>query len=133
MCLTSVGLRHKIWFFIFLGVKEGLSVGIAIDQGEPETVIAQKTSDLLLNCSVTFNPDLGELQISWLKDGSQVDLSNKRIQLLENGSLYLRRVIHRPRKNRTDEGHYRCIAALKGIGRIIARDVSVRVAGMYPY
>ena len=105
-----------------------MSQGLAVRQGEPTSVIAQKNGRLLLNCSVEHDTSLGPLNITWQQDGGPVDIGN-RIQLMSNGSLYFRRIIHRPKKSRTDEGQYDCLAALPNIGSIIARRVSVQVAG----
>ena len=103
--------------------------GLAVRQREPTSVIAQKNGELLLNCSVEYDADLGPLNISWQQDGGPVDIG-KRVQLMSNGSLYIRRIIHRPKKARTDAGVYDCITSLPKIGSIIARRVRVQVAGM---
>ena len=114
---------------IFSGAGDRLSPGLAVRQGEPVSVIAQKNGELLLNCSVEYDRDLGPLHITWLQDGGPVEVG-KRVQVMSNGSLYIRRIIHRPKKSRTDAGVYDCIATLGNIGSIIARRVRVQVAGM---
>ena len=115
-------------FLFFTGDGDVLSPGLAVRQGEPTAVIAQKNGELLLNCSVEHEPSLGPLNITWQQNGGPVELG-KRIQLLNNGSLYFRRIIHRPKKSRTDVGTFDCIASLQNIGSIIARRVRVQVAG----
>lgn len=110
-----------------------LEIGLAIRQGEPARVVAQKNGELVLNCSVEYDSDLGSLTLSWTKDGVPVEF-DRRVQKLQNGSLFIRRIIHRPKKNWTDEGRYKCFATIQNdngqIGRAIARDVQVDIAGM---
>ena len=105
---------------------------MALRQGQPAKVIAQKNEELVLNCSVEYDTDLGKLTHNWTKDGAPV-VYDRRVQKLENGSLFIRRIIHRPRKNWTDEGRYKCFATIqKGnerVGRVIARDVLVQASG----
>lgn len=76
-----------------------------------------------------YDEEFGPLTFNWTKDGAPVDLSTRRIQLLSNGSLYIRRVRHRPKKEVTDEGQYKCFVRLEKIGTVIARDVQVEIAG----
>ena len=116
--------------FSVSGAGDRLSPGLAVRQGEPTSVIAQKNGELLLNCSVEHDTDLGPPRITWQQDGGPVDIG-KRVQLMSNGSLYIRRIIHRPKKSRTDAGVYDCIATLGNIGSIIARRVRVQVAGRF--
>lgn len=114
--------------------KEPIHTGIAFRHGEPTVVFAQRHQDLLLNCSVEYDSDLGRLEISWSRDGIPLKLGQKgKIQKFNNGSLYIKRFRHRPKKNETNEGHYRCYASLINkdglVGRIVARDVDVKVPG----
>lgn len=120
-------------FCLFSGVEaKDLEIGLAIRQGEPARVVAQKNGELVLNCSVEYDSDLGSLTLSWTKDGVPVEF-DRRVQKLQNGSLYIRRIIHRPKKNWTDEGRYKCFATIQNdneqIGRAIAHDVQVDIAG----
>ncbi|KAK3607422.1 hypothetical protein CHS0354_003058 [Potamilus streckersoni] len=81
----------------------------------------------MLNCSVTLtDSDQGPLEYTWTKDGEPIE---DHIQLQNNGSLYFRRVIHKPRRNKTDMGFYECYVKNK-IGSIIARRVNVDIASM---
>ncbi|XP_060582586.1 protogenin-like isoform X2 [Ruditapes philippinarum] len=122
------------WAPIIRGDKAGdLEIGLALRQSQPAKVIAQKNGELVLNCTVEYNTDLGELTLNWTKDGAPV-VYDRRVQKLENGSLFIRRIIHRPRKNWTDEGRYKCFGTIKkgseNVGRVIARDVLVQASGM---
>ncbi|KAL4216421.1 hypothetical protein ACF0H5_024146 [Mactra antiquata] len=133
---------YTVWAVIYLfpvasgsNNKEPINRGIAVRQGEPTVVFAQKHQDLLLNCSVEHDSDLGRLDITWSKDGVTLDLGTKgRLLKYVNGSLYIKRFRHRPKKNETNEGHYRCYASIVDgdtlVGRILARDVQVKVAGI---
>ncbi|XP_045184740.2 protogenin B-like isoform X2 [Mercenaria mercenaria] len=122
------------WVPVIRGVEAGdLKIGLALRQGQPAKVIAQKNGELVLNCSVEHDTDLGVLTLNWTKDDAPVEF-DRRVQKLQNGSLFIRRIIHRPKKNWTDEGRYKCFGTIqKGnerVGRVIARDVHVQVAGM---
>ncbi|XP_025081800.1 protogenin-like isoform X2 [Pomacea canaliculata] len=97
-------------------------------------VIVEKRSPLLLNCSVqVVKPkDFGPLEFIWRKNGLTLEgKQDRRIEVFANGSLYLRRVVHRKRRaNRlSDEGLYECVAGNKN-GRVVARRVHVEVAGI---
>ncbi|KAL3884749.1 hypothetical protein ACJMK2_024858, partial [Sinanodonta woodiana] len=107
-----------------------IDAGIQIRQGEPNHVIAQKNGQLMLNCSVTLtDSDQGPLEYTWTKDGEPIE---DHIELQNNGSLFFRRVIHKPRRNKTDMGFYECYVKNK-IGSIIARRVQVDIANMSKY
>lgn len=98
-------------------------------------VIVEKRSPLLLNCSVqVVKPkDFGPLEFIWRKNGLTLEgKQDRRIEVFANGSLYLRRVVHRKRRaNRlSDEGLYECVAGNKN-GRVVARRVHVEVAGKF--
>jgi hypothetical protein len=66
-------------------------------------------------------PKYGMPVISWQKDGVLLNLDN-RIQKVQNGSLFFRRVQHKKKKNISDEGMYECLVQ-NNIGSIIARRV----------
>lgn len=121
------------WAPSAIGVDNSVKVGLALRQGEPSSVIAQKNGELLLNCSVAHDAEVGDLTLNWTKDGSPVEL-DRRIRIFQNGSLYIKRIHHRPRKERSDSGRYQCIATLNDgeelVGRVIVRDVLVQISGI---
>ncbi|KAM7337323.1 hypothetical protein ACRRTK_003442 [Alexandromys fortis] len=53
----------------------------------------------------------GPVKVTWLKNGAKLS-ENKRIQVLSNGSLYIREVEGR-RGEHSDEGFYQCLAVNK--------------------
>ena len=95
----------------------------------PHHVIVERKSPLLLNCSVVTSKTFGPLEFRWKKNGEFLEL-DRRIQILQNGSLFFRRIVHRKRReNRSsDEGLYECVAG-NSKGRVVARRVRVEVAG----
>lgn len=92
--------------------------------------MAQKNGKLLLNCSVEVkSSEFGTPTVSWRKNGEVLNIDN-RIQKVQNGSLYFKRVWHKKKKGISDEGLYECIVNNR-IGSIIARRVKVQVASKY--
>jgi len=51
------------------------------------------------------------------------------LQINDDGTLYIRRILHRPRKETSDVGRYQCYVTLTNYGTILARDVYVQVLG----
>ena len=93
-------------------------------------IVAQKNGKLLLNCSVATNvSQFGKPQVSWYRDGRKIHYDN-RLQLVQNGSLYFRRVFYRKKKNITDAGNYECHVKNQ-IGSIIARRVNLKIASKF--
>ncbi|KAK3094895.1 hypothetical protein FSP39_007610 [Pinctada imbricata] len=110
-------------YFYLAGV-EALPPGIELPQHDRYNVIAQKNGKLWLNCSVTTNGSQhGPLEVSWYKDGKKINF-DKRLQLVQNGSLFFKRVLNRKRKN--DTGLYECHVK-NNIGSIIAKRVNLKV------
>jgi hypothetical protein len=94
--------------------------------GEPQDVIAVKNSPLWLPCTVDSSQDGGTVSYSWQHDGEAV--SDSRLTVLPNGTLYIPRVIHKVNKGRSDEGQYRCYVG-NDDGIIFSRPAKVTVAG----
>ena len=116
--------------FIFFTGNNNVETGIRVNGQDGHRVVAQKNGKLLLNCSVEVTaPKYGMPVISWRKDGVLLNLDN-RIQKVQNGSLFFRRVQHKKKKNISDEGMYECLVQ-NNIGSIIARRVKVEIASKY--
>ena len=114
------------------GKDEPLLSGLVVNSQDGHHVVAQKNGKLLLNCSVEVkSSENGVPNITWRKDGVLLDFDN-RIQKVQNGSLYFKRVWHKKKKNISDEGMYECLVQNK-IGSIIARRVTLEVASKYIY
>ncbi|XP_021346881.1 protogenin B-like, partial [Mizuhopecten yessoensis] len=98
-----------------------LETGVVIVPGPP-AIIVERRSPFLLNCSAFSSPGFGQTSYRWTRNKVKVTL-NKRIQMVENGSLYFQ---HLKRKKR-DEGLYECfLNNSKGV--VIGRRVMVKVA-----
>ncbi|XP_055955254.1 neogenin [Patella vulgata] len=108
---------------------EGLDPGIVIIEQPNDPIIAIKKSSVLINCSVISSSEHGQVHYFWKKDG--IRLNNKkhrsRLEIMRNGSLHIRRVIHKGKGNmRTDEGFYECFAR-NNVGTVIGRRVELKV------
>ncbi|XP_069102225.1 protogenin-like [Argopecten irradians] len=102
-----------------------LELGVVI-LPTPPTVIVQRRTPLLLNCSAFSSPGFGPTTYRWTRN--KVDVTfNKRIQLVENGSLYFQHLKRRKRPSRSDEGLYECFLT-NSRGVVIGRQVFVKVA-----
>ncbi|ESP01846.1 hypothetical protein LOTGIDRAFT_172309 [Lottia gigantea] len=107
-----------------------LDPGIIVWENEEDPIIAIKKSSVLVNCSVTSNKQHDPVLYYWKKDG--VRLTNKehrsRVEILRNGSLHIRRVIHQEKGNfRSDDGFYECFAK-NTVGTVLGRRVHIKVA-----
>ena len=118
-------VTHVILLF-GLAEHSGLVRGLYFTS-EPQDVVGVKGSELLLNCSAT-SPAGKPVNITWLKDGQEVD--DARRSVLRNGSLYFKKVINRKSRGRTDrsdEGYYECLASDQN-GTIISRKAKLTCA-----
>jgi len=93
---------------------------------EPQDVIVVKNSALWLPCTVDTTPEGGTVHYNWQHNGEVV--SDSRLAVLPNGTLYIPRVIHKVQKGRSDEGLYKCFAK-NDYGTIFSRPARVTVAG----
>ncbi|XP_069851143.1 protogenin [Dipodomys merriami] len=75
---------------------------------EPQDITVTRKDSLLLDCHAHGDVPI---KVTWLKNGVKVSES-KRIQVLSNGSLYIREAEGR-RGEPTDEGFYQCLAMNK--------------------
>ena len=126
--------NFNIYSVVFLGAAgQTIKKGLAISHRDPDYLVGQTGAELLLKCSVQHDAEFGPLTFNWTKNGSPVDLNSRRVQLLSNGSLYIRRVRHRPKKDVSDNGRYKCFVKLEKVGQVVARDVRVEIAGLYFY
>ncbi|XP_052787349.1 neogenin-like [Mya arenaria] len=105
--------------------------GLAIAHGKTSHFIVHKNDELVINCSVVYNTSLGPANYTWLKNDEFLDFTSRRIQVFTNGSLYIRRILHRPRKDISDDGRYKCYVRLENAGTVIARDVQISVADFF--
>ncbi|XP_033726178.1 protogenin A-like [Pecten maximus] len=111
--------------FVKVARNTELEPGVVIIPGPP-TIIVQRRSPLLLNCSAFSSTGFGQTTYRWTRNKVAVTL-NKRIQLIENGSLYFQHLKRRKRPSRSDEGLYECfLNNIKGV--VIGRQVFVKVA-----
>ncbi|XP_063438172.1 protogenin-like [Mytilus trossulus] len=132
-CLYIVGILYVVFWITPAngnnGNNEPLVSGLVVNSQDGHHVVAQKNGKLLLNCSVEVkSSEYGVPNITWRKDGVLIDFDN-RIQKVQNGSLYFKRVWHKKKKNISDEGMYECLVQNK-IGSIIARRVTLEVASI---
>ena len=98
-------MLYVVLLFGLLVEHSGLVRGLYFTS-EPQDVVGVKGSELLLNCSAT-SPAGKPVNITWLKDGQEVD--DTRRSVLRNGSLHFKKVINR--RSRSDEGYYECLAS----------------------
>ncbi|XP_049980373.1 protogenin [Alexandromys fortis] len=75
---------------------------------EPQDVTVMRKDPVFLDCQAHGE---GPVKVTWLKNGAKLS-ENKRIQVLSNGSLYIREVEGR-RGEHSDEGFYQCLAVNK--------------------
>ncbi|KAH3875531.1 hypothetical protein DPMN_038799 [Dreissena polymorpha] len=121
----------KILLFYFFSGDNAQTL-LSVKTGDPDYVIAHKNCALALNCSVLYNASFGYPRFTWLKNGAPVE-DSRRVHVLENGTLFIRRVLHKLKKDVTDQGTYRCIVELSEVGKVIVRDVKVDIAGEKPW
>lgn len=80
----------------------------------------------LLNCSA-FGISGSQVNITWRKDGTEI-VSEGRVTVLSNGSLFIRRVVHKVKRHEMDKGVYECVAA-NDVGAIVSRQALLQLAG----
>ena len=98
----------------------------------PDTVVAQKKFPFLLNCSAYSPPQYRPINYTWYKNGQPLAL-DRRVQVVDNGSLYFQSIKRRKRKFKTnDEGFYECLLT-NSVGTVIARRVNLKIASKYDY
>ncbi|XP_071453231.1 protogenin-like [Hetaerina americana] len=111
---------------------------------EPDDVVVAKGQPAVLNCSVFSDPEFGPARLSWTLDGEALvneksvvissasspqispSLSQRR-DLLANGSLYFKKVVHKRGGGNSDQGTYRCIAR-NSVGVLVSRPAQLRIA-----
>ncbi|KAL5020005.1 hypothetical protein ScPMuIL_002897 [Solemya velum] len=118
-----VVLATLLWNILVQGDGD-IELGVVI-QNELQHVVVQKNSPVLLNCSVTAAPSHEITEIYWTQNDKPLVL-DRRINVLENGSLAIQRVIRKKRK-KNDEGIYTCFAT-NDIGTVIGRRVKLQIA-----
>ncbi|KAK3579546.1 hypothetical protein CHS0354_028382 [Potamilus streckersoni] len=117
-------LCWSICGFKFGGAYKNNSLDLELSiQQDPQVVFATHRLPFMLNCSV-FSQD-APLTFRWIKDGKPLK-NNKHTFVSVNGSLFFSKVIHRPRKGRSDEGLYECFANNKN-GTVLGRRVRVKI------
>ncbi|XP_074661525.1 neogenin-like [Tubulanus polymorphus] len=95
---------------------------------QPEDLVAVKDQPATLNCFAQQSSSLSPPTIAWRRDGEFINFeSDSRRTKLENGSLYIERVVH-TRTQRPDEGIYRCVATVPGLGSIVSRSAKLQIA-----
>uniref|UniRef100_A0A7N5KPR5 Neogenin n=1 Tax=Ailuropoda melanoleuca TaxID=9646 RepID=A0A7N5KPR5_AILME len=94
---------------------------------EPVDTLSVRGSSVILNCSAYSEPSP---KIEWKKDGTFLNLvSDDRRQLLSDGSLFIRNVVH-SKHSKPDEGYYQCVATVENLGTIVSRTAKLTVAGL---
>ncbi|KAL3876198.1 hypothetical protein ACJMK2_034068, partial [Sinanodonta woodiana] len=116
LCLTICGFKFGDAY------SNSLDLELSIHQ-DPQVAIATRRLPFMLNCSV-FTKDAPPT-FWWTKDGKQLK-NNNHAFVYENGSLVFSKVIHRPKKGRSDEGLYECFANSKN-GTVLGRRVRVKI------
>lgn len=95
---------------------------------EPVDTLSVRGSSVILNCSAYSEPSP---KIEWKKDGTFLNLvSDDRRQLLSDGSLFIRNVVH-SKHSKPDEGYYQCVATVENLGTIVSRTAKLTVAGKF--
>ncbi|XP_013387953.1 neogenin isoform X2 [Lingula anatina] len=92
---------------------------------EPSNIIAYKGYPALLNCSAENSGNTPRTQ--WIRDGVYMSLNgDSRRYKLNNGSLYFSSIEH-TRSSRPDEGVYKCVATVMGLGTLVSRAAKLQV------
>ncbi|XP_012945800.1 protogenin, partial [Aplysia californica] len=141
--LLYLGILFTITFNCIYGQGFSRTKGNGVDKIKPGVALVpaaykvylQRRTPVLLNCSLNVtDPSLRPLSYTWFKDGEEVDVDRpkSKIQLFQNGSLYLGpgfRRRNRGRNSRKMDGLYVCkVKTTKGI--LIARRVHVVMSVM---
>ena len=103
----------------FAGLPCEQSVGFS---PEPGDVVAVRNRELRMACQPT---GILPIKTEWLKNGVPL-VSDARRSILRDGTLYFRRVVHRPSRNRSDAGRYHCVVSDK-YGKIASRILTLTV------
>ena len=109
---------------------ESLETGVRFVEEPPEDLVPRRGSEVVLNCSAWTSADFPAANVTWRRNGRAVtgggnDL--RRVRMRSSGvdsSLSIRRV-----QARTDNGHYQCVAAVRGLGVLLSRPTRLTVAG----
>ena len=98
---------------------------------EPTDLVVMRNKPAKLRCNVTAR---NNVNISWMKDGKALDLSNDtRRTILSDGSLYFQTIV-RQKKLSPDAGVYRCVGETKVNGiqfKIISQKARLTVVGKF--
>ncbi|KAJ8000269.1 hypothetical protein DPEC_G00203090 [Dallia pectoralis] len=95
---------------------------------EPSDVIAARDRPLMLDCRVEGE---GPVLVTWRRGGAPV-VAGQRVQILPNGTLFIRSFQKRGRdggENETDVGEYDC-AAQNRFGMLVSRKARVQLASL---
>lgn len=119
----------KIFIFFNLIPATSIIPSSEATGSNPQVIVVQKNSPLLLNCS---DPTLSwinnsEVKFTWFKDGEVVTPDSRRISVNQNGSLYFQSIKRKKRKGLDDEGLYECQKTFT-VGTVIVRRVKVQIA-----
>ncbi|GAB6031993.1 hypothetical protein CHUAL_010370 [Chamberlinius hualienensis] len=94
MASRVIYLHNLIGITLLLACLQG-AAGIDITLNfikEPEDIIVKRNQPVLLDCSSYSSPEYGSVNVTWYHKDSLVDGSDGRRQILNNGSLYIRKV-----------------------------------------
>ena len=102
-------------------------------QQPPSDVIGHVGGSVSVNCSARSR-ELGQVKVTWLKDGRDVTEGNDRRSVSESGVLLIAPVMtsQAPAAADDDEGVYECVAS-DGSVSIISTPVSLHIASQYHY
>ncbi|XP_076324659.1 protogenin A-like isoform X2 [Tachypleus tridentatus] len=102
-CLLSV-----IIFTTFLKGSEDTDLNLHFMQLSPSEVVVLPNEPFLLNCPEFSGAENETLEFSWLYKG--IKIQDSRRQVLQNGSLYFKRVLYQDGKGKEqDDGEYNCV------------------------
>lgn len=92
---------------------------------EPSDIVVGRGQSVVWNCSAVSSDGASAPNMTWFKSGQR--LSDSRRMVLENGSLYIQRVIQNLRRGTSDEDIYECMATNE-IGSILSRPAWLHIA-----
>jgi Immunoglobulin I-set domain len=99
-----------------------VSTGLVFTE-EPADIVVVRGQSVVWNCSAMSSDGASLPNMTWFKNGQPI--SDPRRQVLENGSLYIQRVLQNSR--RSDEDLYECMATNE-FGSILSRPAFLHIA-----
>lgn len=101
-------------------------IPLSLRLDDPEDVLVARGQSATFQCKTHTNNST-QLHYKWYFNNSLIDSNDTKKKQLDNGTLYIPRVI-----GKRFEGLYRC-RATNEFGSLLSNEATLKIAGMYMY